>query len=124
MLLGAQFCTDTANIWHLVGYVVYILKIVIPLILIILGMVDLGKAVVSSDEKAINKAVGSLIKRFIAAVVVFFVPTIVNAVFALIGLMNTNQNNDYLVCVRCITQTCDTEAKAAKANLIGNEDNV
>lgn len=110
MLLGAadvEFCTHTANIWNLVGLVVYIIKIVVPLILIILGMVDLGKAVVSSDEKAINKAVGSLIKRFIAAVVLFFIPTIVNGVFRAIGAISGTADSDYQVCVRCITQGCD-----------------
>ena len=32
MLLGAagEFCAQTANIWRLVGYVVVIIKIVIP----------------------------------------------------------------------------------------------
>ena len=113
MLLGAEnleFCTNTANIWHLVGLVVYIIKIVIPLILIVLGMVDLGKAVVSSDEKAINKAVGSLIKRFIAAVVLFFIPTIVNAVFRVIGLITDSTDADYQTCVECITGgNCDTK---------------
>ena len=120
MLIGG-FCSDTANIWHLVGLVVYILKIVIPLILIVLGMVDLGKAVVSSDEKAINKAVGSLIKRFIAAVVVFFVPTIVNAIFGVVGVMSKSEHDDYQTCVNCITGgECDYEGAAA--NIMGNNE--
>lgn len=114
MLIGG-FCTDTANIWHLVGLFVYIIKIVIPLILIVLGMVDLGKAVVSSDEKAINKAVGTLIKRFIAAVVVFFVPTIVSAVFGVIGVISNSAKADYNVCVDCVTKTCKTYADQATA---------
>ena len=126
MLLAevGDFCADTANIWHLVGLVVYILKIVIPLILIVLGMVDLGKAVVSSDEKAINKAVGTLVKRFIAAVVVFFVPTIVNAVFGLIGVMSRTEHNDYQTCVSCLTAPNDTtrcDYEGAAANLMGND---
>ena len=119
MLIGADFCMDTANIWQLVGLVVYILKIVIPLILIILGMLDLGKAVVSSDEKAINKAVGTLIKRFIAAVVIFFVPTIVNGIFTVIGIIGGNSKNDYQTCVQCLTnpngQECDGYAETAKS---------
>lgn len=118
MLLGG-FCGQTADIWRILGYVVVIIKIVIPLILIILGMVDLGKAVVSSDEKAINKAVGSLIKRFIAAVVVFFVPTIVNAVFGIVGVMSKTENDDYQTCVKCITGgACNYEGAAA--NIMGN----
>lgn len=109
MLLGT-FCSETSNLWQILGYVVLILKIVIPLILIVLGMVDLGKAVVSSDEKAINKAVGTLVKRFIAAVVIFFVPTIVSAIFSTLHLINLD--GDYNVCLQCVTDvnggTCQT----------------
>lgn len=114
MLIGG-FCTDTANIWHLVGLIVYIIKIVIPLILIVMGMIDLGKAVINSDEKAINKAVGTLVKRFIAAIVVFFIPTIVNAVFGIIGIVSGNAKADYQTCVDCVTETCKDQAEAVNA---------
>ena len=108
-MLLAGFCTDTANIWNLLGYVVTVIKIVIPLILIVLGMVDLGKAVVSSDDKQISKSVSTLIKRFIAAVIVFFVPTIVSALFNALAIMNDTEWADYNVCVQCVTgSTCDT----------------
>jgi len=116
-MLLAGFCSDTANIWNVLGYVVTIIKIVIPLILIILGMVDLGKAVVSSDEKAISKSVGALIKRFIAAVVLFFIPTIVSALFNAIALMNEDDQKDYNVCVQCVTGgTCDTSKALGQMN--------
>lgn len=102
MLLGAaDFCAQTANIWKIIGYVVLIIKIVIPLLLIVMGMVDLGKAVVSSDEKAIKSATGSLIRRFVAAIAIFFIPTIVSAIFSIIGLINTE--GDYKICVDCVT---------------------
>ena len=104
-MLMAGFCSDTASIWRLVGYVVVIIKIVIPLLLIVLGMVDLGKAVISNEDKAINKSVTKLIQRFIAAVVVFFVPSIVNAVFNAIGMWGNDSTtkDDYLTCENCIT---------------------
>ena len=72
------FCADTANIWRTVGYFLLVFKIVIPIILIILGMVDLGKAVISSDNKEVSKAAKSLLMRCIAAVAIFFVPTVIN----------------------------------------------
>ena len=97
----STFCGDTANIWKIFGYIVLVFKIVIPLLLIVFGMVDLGKAVVSSDEKAISKAVSTLIKRFIAAVVVFFVPTLVNALFNVLTI--TTGVGDYNTCVTCVT---------------------
>ena len=108
MLLGG-FCSDTAKIWDLLGSVVTIIKIVIPLILIILGMVDLGKAVVSNDDKQINKSVTALIKRFVAAVVMFFIPTIISALFNVLAIMGDSEKADYNICVQCVTgNTCDT----------------
>lgn len=109
LLEGTNFCAQTANIWKILGYVVMIIKIVIPLLLIIFGMIDLGKAVVSSDEKAISKSVNQLIRRFIAAIVIFFIPTIVSAIFNAVGIMGTEQA-DYNNCVQCVTNVgeCDT----------------
>lgn len=102
LLDASTFCSDTAGIWGVLGWVVVILKIVIPLILIVLGMIDLGKAVVSSDEKAINKSVTTLVKRFIAAIVIFFIPTIVSALFnAVVGINITA--DDFNLCVQCVT---------------------
>ena len=110
MLIGG-FCADTANIWNLLGYVVLIIKIVIPLMLIIMGMVDLGKAVVSSDEKQMSKSVSSLIRRFIAAVIVFFVPTIISALFGALKIIT--DDSDYYTCVECLTSRCEDAANAA-----------
>lgn len=107
LLADAGFCESTAGIWGLLGYIVLVLKIVIPLILIVLGMIDLGKAVVESDDKAINKSVNMLLHRFIAAVVVFFVPTIISALFNAIHIGNDlrdkNKNPDYQYCIQCLT---------------------
>lgn len=102
LLAAAKFCEQTANIWQILGYVVTVFKIVIPLILIILGMVDLGKAVVSSDDKAISKSVSALIKRFIAAIVMFFVPTIVSALFSALTIGDVT-SNDANICLQCVT---------------------
>ena len=95
-----NFCTETSNIWRTVGYFLLVFKIVIPIILIILGMVDLGKAVISSDDKAVSKAAKSLLMRVIAAVCIFFVPTIVSFV---IQLVDTSVDNKNEVCAKCIS---------------------
>lgn len=55
-----------------------IVQIGIPILLIIYGTIDLGKAVIASDEKEIKAAQGRLIKRFIYAAAVFFVVLLVS----------------------------------------------
>ena len=52
-----NFCASTANIWQLIGYVLLVFKIVIPILLIVFGMLDLGKAVVASKDDEIKKSI-------------------------------------------------------------------
>ena len=54
-------------------------------LLIVFGTIDLGKAVISSDEKEVKQAQGRLIKRFIYAAAVFFVVTLVSVVMGIIA---------------------------------------
>ena len=63
----------------------------IPIILIILGMIDLGKAVVASKEDEIKAAQKLLIKRAIYAIAIFFVVLFVTLVFGLLS----NAGDDY-----------------------------
>lgn len=61
-----------------------LIKIGVPIILIIMGAIDLGKAVLASDDKEIKAATGKLIKRAIAAICVFFAVSIVDLVMGLV----------------------------------------
>lgn len=101
LLLAGYFCTKSAGVWQLVGMVLVVFKIAIPLLLIIFGMIDLGKAVIGSKEDDIKKATSSLIRRAIAAIVIFFVPTIVGAIFGLVSGFSENEE-DYKVCENCL----------------------
>ncbi len=68
-----------------------VIQIGIPIILILMGTLDLGKAVLSNDDKEIKGATSKLIKRAIAAVAVFFVFTIVSVVMG--WLSNTGSSD-------------------------------
>lgn len=82
--LDTGYC---ASLWPIIALVknglIPIIQIGIPIILIILAMLDLGKAVVSSKDDEIKKAQSMLIKRAVYAIAIFFVVTIVNLVFGL-----------------------------------------
>lgn len=98
------FCSDTIDIWKLVGSIVTMLKIIIPAVIVVLAIVDLGKAAVSSKEDEMKKAFSTLIRRLIAGAVIFFIPTIVNLAFGLIESFNSDidTGTDYSVCTACI----------------------
>ncbi len=109
------FCYTTAAIFQFIGYIVLVLKIIVPAILIVIGVVALGKAVIADDDKEIKTAVNSLIKKFITAVFIFFIPTIVSALFSVVNGFS-DVEADYNICVKCITSpnnsTCTNAAKA------------
>jgi len=62
-----------------------IFQLGIPILLILLGTIDLGKAVISSDEKEVKAAQSRLIKRFIYAALVFFVVTFVSVLMNMVA---------------------------------------
>lgn len=71
-----------------------IIQIGIPILLILMGTIDLGKAVMSSDDKEIKGATSKLIKRAIAAVAVFFVATIVSLLMGMFGSSGAADNDN------------------------------
>ena len=80
-----DFCSDLGPVVSLLKNVVKLIQWGIPIILIIFGMLDLGKAVMAGKEDEMKKAQGTLIKRFIYAVAVFLVVTLVTFVMGLVG---------------------------------------
>lgn len=84
---------------YIVGNVVNIVKIAIPILLIILGIVDFLQAVISSDEKQMKEKSNKFIKRIIAAVIVFFIVAIVQFVFG--QVISGDKGSDALACVSC-----------------------
>ena len=82
---------------YLVHTAVTIIKIVVPILLIIFGMLDLGKAVVASKEDEIKKGQQTFIKRVVAAVIVFFVIQIVQVIVSFVS----NRDADVVNCFNC-----------------------
>jgi len=95
-----SFCADTANVWQVLGIILTIFKIVIPLLIIIFGMIDLGKAVVASKDDEIKKAIKSLALRAVAGIVIFFIPTLVRVIF---GMVSGFESDNYEICGACIS---------------------
>ncbi|MEG0977146.1 MAG: hypothetical protein RSF02_01165 [Bacilli bacterium] len=108
------FCAGTASLWQFVGVILLVFKIVIPIVLIIWGMLDLGKAVIASEDKAISKAAKALAMRVLAGMLIFFIPTIISFVFTMVGTFNEDVKDDFDVCKLCITQPNDKSNKDGK----------
>ena len=104
---GGQVVID-AIIPGTIHIFVNILKIAIPIILIIFGMLDLAKAVMANDDKEMKEAQKKLIHRIVYAVVVFFVVALVQFVFGRLDSANGGNDTGAKGCINCfINNNCD-----------------
>lgn len=102
---NVTFCSSgVKKSFQVIGYIIYIAKIIIPLLLIILGSIDFAKAVISTSDKANSEAISALVRRIIIAVIIFLIPTILDFLIGLIdGAKNAASNSDFTSCMKCLT---------------------
>ena len=84
---GTAVCagvTVPTQLTGIVSLVINIIKIGVPIILVVLGMIDMGKAVASQKEDEIKKGQKILLSRCIAAGITFFVVAIVQLLVGLV----------------------------------------
>ena len=122
--MDINFCSQTAGVWKLIGEIIYIIRIGIPIIVVLLGTLDLGKAVIAGEDKKIKEAQKAFVRRLIYGVAIFFVFTIVKMVF---GLLNVDlDKGDNKVCWQCAskphTRSCIEYVEASKENALNEAD--
>ena len=86
--------------------IITLIKIGVPILLIIFGMLDLGKAVMAQKEDEIKKSQQLFLKRLLSAALVFFVVMIVQVVFKLVA----KDSDDVWNCVNCFINGLSSEA--------------
>ena len=101
MILDAgRICSEIdADIANFVHNIILIIKIAVPIVLVLFGMIDLGKGVVASKDDEIKKGQRTFIKRLIAGAVVFFMISIVQLV---ITLIDKESNGDFWTCANTL----------------------
>ncbi len=74
------------NLLKQLKYVYIIIKIIVPILLVILTMLDFTQAIASSEEDALNKAKTKFIKRAGIALAIFLTPDLINFIFNVTGM--------------------------------------
>jgi type IV secretory pathway TrbL component len=102
LMNGEYTCGGTSLVFsgtfpYMISTVIQIIQIAVPILLIIFGMLDLGKAVVASKEDEIKKGQQLFIKRAISALIVFFVILIVQLLIRFVSGNNASVVN----CFNC-----------------------
>ena len=98
-LIGATApCGGLLPLVRVIFQLIKLIMIIIPIALIVYGTIDLGKAVIASDEKEVKAAQSRLIKRFIYAALVFFVPMLVGVVMNIVAVGGEGDTSSWSTC--------------------------
>lgn len=92
--------------FKILGYALFVLKIVVPLLLMGLAVWDFFRAMISSDDKANREAISKLIRRAIIAVIIFIIPSVLNYALLLVdGAIETTSK--FTDCTTCLLNPKD-----------------
>ena len=96
------FCTGPVQgVFTTLGWVFFFLKILVPIMLIVFGSIDFGKAMLSNKDDGIKKSAKTLVMRAIAGVIIFFIPTILEFIVSMIDDENI-YNGTFTDCTQCM----------------------
>lgn len=79
-ILGADFTAILKEIFM-------IIQIAVPCLVIVLCSVDMAKAVISQDDKAMKMSMSNAVKRVCVGVAIFFVPTLLDFLLKMAGFL-------------------------------------
>lgn len=87
-------CDKILPILRIIAFLLKVIQWAIPMLLIAFATFDVVKAVVANDDKQMESAKSSMVKRLIYAVIVFLVPVVIRIIFGLIA--DNISGGDYL----------------------------
>lgn len=101
--VGDNFCQEpnVINALRVVGYFIFIGKIVIPFIIIGFGIIDLAKAVTGGDSDKVTKGVKTIGIRVLIGILVFALPSIINVILD-VGTNLNDGDTGYGTCQTCL----------------------
>ncbi len=99
---------DVLKAMRIVGAIVMIAKILVPLIIILTGIISMARAILFEDETAIRKTIDTLITKVFVGAIIFFIPSIVNAVLSLTSAYD-NTKTKFSDCGKCMVSVKECE---------------
>mgnify|MGYP004561849751 FL=1 len=81
------------ELFNVVALIIRIIKIVVPVLLIIWGMLDFAKSVIAKSEDDVKKYRKAFIQRLVSGILVFLIVVIVQLVVNLLAGVEADSNN-------------------------------
>ena len=104
VLPGVKIDIKIANTVHTI---ILLIQIAVPIVLVIMGMLDLFKAITAQKEDEIKKGQQMFIKRLISAAIVFFVIAIVKIIVSFAA--GAEDSETIMSCANCFLRGAQTD---------------
>ena len=108
----SAFCSrpEVKGAFRALGWVIFFVKIIVPIIIIVMGSIDVFKAVTSNKSDEISKSVKTLVIRVIAGIIIFFIPTFINFIVKFVSggeEIYSEEHGTFLDCTHCMLNPTD-----------------
>ena len=101
ILNECTFCVNSASAWFVAGSLLIVFRIIVPILIIIFGVIDFGKSVVTQDDNSLKNNISFFVKRLAAGVIIFFIPTIISVAMNMVAGFSENSAN-FSDCTECL----------------------
>ena len=111
-----ELCVDNVYLWRVLGFLIYSLKVLIPLILIFQGIKSCVRVSIAKEPNA-KKEFEKLFYNLLAGLLVFLTPSVIHSIFEMLVDMD---NSSFLVCESCLYSpsgsVCNSAVDEYKSN--------
>ena len=104
-----EFCEQNGVLqaFKIIGLILFVVKILVPVLLIVLGTIDFVKALTNPEEKADKEAINMFVKRLIIGIIIFLIPTILDLLLNFVdGAEDTSKG--FSACTTCMFNPFDS----------------
>jgi len=100
MLYDVDMCLNTIYAWRLIGYILYIVRVCVPIVIIVISTKSFYNGVIKGKQEELSKALIELLKKIAIGIIIFLIPTFINISFKM--LTGKDGINDFIMCTSCM----------------------
>ena len=100
MVLGVDICLSTINAWRVIGYLLYIVRILVPLLIIIIATKSFFNVIVKGNLDETKKSFMNLLSKIVIGIIIFMIPSLINTLIVLLSGINFGEG--FSMCSICM----------------------
>ena len=101
MILDVGMCQNTVLAWRIIGFVIMVLKILVPIIIIVTSVIPLFNALIKGTADETIKSWKQIGRKIAAGIIIFLIPSFISGMIHLLANQDL-VNEDTIICSECV----------------------